>query len=97
MDDYFEEQLTFLGFADDEHELMAEEAFTYFQDFLSTTHEELDSMISGFIKRQNYPIAITIKRWKLLHDLRNWSGDFYCRGMETATTWPGEEINTEED
>ena len=97
MDDDAKELLTFLGFADDEHELMAEEAFTYFQDFLSTTHEELDSMISGFIKRQNYPIVITIKRWKLLHDLRNWSGDFDRRGTETATTCPGEEINTEED
>ena len=76
---------------------MAEEAFTDFEDFLGTTHKELDSMLSGFMKRQNYPITILIKRWKLLHDLRNWSVNFDCRGMETATTWPGEEINTEED
>ena len=54
-------------------------------------------MISGFMKRQNYPITIHINRRKLLCDLRNWSGNFDRPGMETANTWPGEEINTEED
>ena len=49
------------------------------------------------MKRQNNPITIPIKRRKLLHDLRNWSGDFDRCGTETATTCPGEEINTEED
>ena len=69
---------------------MAEEEFTDFEDFLSTTYEELDYILSGFTKRQSNPIPIPIKRRKLLHDLRNWSGDFDLRGMETATAWPGE-------
>ena len=97
MNNDFEEVLNFLGFTDDDCEWMAEKVFTDFEDFLSNMHEELDSMISGFIKRLNYPIAILIKRRKLLHDLRNRSGNFNCRGMETAIAWPSEERNTEED
>ena len=97
MDEQFEELLEFLGFTDAEQERMADEAFSDFEDFLSTTHEELDSMLSSFMKRQVDPISIPIKRRKLLHDLRNWSGDFDRRGMETATTWPGEEIEDEDD
>ena len=97
MDNDFEELLTFLGFTNDECELMAEEAFTDFDNFLSTMHEELDSMLSGFMKLQNDLIMIQIKRRKLFHDLRKWSGDLDPHGMETSTTWPGEEINTEED
>ena len=72
---------------------MAEEAFADFEDLLSTTHEEMDSMLSSFMKRQADPTTIPIKRRKLLHELRNWTGEFYCRGTETAKTWPGEEID----
>ena len=97
MDDDFEQLLTLLGFTDNKRKLMAEESFTDFENFLTTIHEELDSMLSGFMKRPNNPITIPIKCRNLLHYLRNLSGDFDCHGMETATTWPGEEINTEED
>ena len=89
MDDDFEQLLTLLGFTDNEHELMSEESFTDFENFLSTTHEDLDSMLNGFMNFQNDPITIPIKRWELVHDLRNWSGNFDRRGMEIATTWPG--------
>ena len=54
-------------------------------------------MLSDFMNRQNNPIMIMITCRKLLHDLRTWGGDFDCHGMEIATNWPGEVINTEED
>ena len=97
MDEQFEELLGFLGFTDAERERMEDEAFADFEDFLSTTHEELDSMLSSFMKGQVDPITIPIKRRKLLHNLRNWSGDFDRRGREIATTWPVEEIEDKDD
>ena len=72
---------------------MVGEAFADFEDFFSTTHEELDSMLSSFMKHQADLIMIPIKRRKLIHKLSNWSGDFDSRGMETATTWPVEETD----
>ena len=39
MDDAFKEIITFLGFTGDKRELIADEASTDFEDFLSITHE----------------------------------------------------------
>ena len=61
MDNYSKELLHLLGFLHVERELMKEEVLTDFKDFLSTTHEELDYMISAFMKRQNNQIKIKIK------------------------------------
>ena len=76
---------------------MAVEAFNDFEDFLSTTHEELDLMPIGFMKLSVAPITIPIKSGKLIHDLRSWRGDFDHRGMESATAWPGEEVVNADD
>ena len=77
--------------------MTAEGLFTYFEGFLSTMHEEFDSMLIGFMKHQNDPITIPIKRRELLHDLRNCSSNFDRLCKETSNNWPIKEINTEED
>ena len=51
MEEKIEELLRFLGFTDKEQEIMAEEGFYDFEHFLSTTHEELDYMVSSFMNR----------------------------------------------
>lgn len=89
--------LTWLDFSEDKIELLTEEGFDAFDDFLSTTKEELKSMIDGFYKRNDLGFVIPIKRRKLLYDMLEWCGDFDRHGMEVGLNWPGEEIESAVD
>ena len=59
---------------------------------MSTTKDELKSMIDGFYKRNYLAFTIPIKRRKLLYDVLEWCGDFDCRDMEAGINWTDEEI-----
>ena len=76
----------------EESELLESEGFTDFEDFISTTKDELKSMIDGFYKRDDLAFTIPIKRRKLLYDILEWCGDFDRRNMEAGINWPDEEI-----
>ena len=71
---------------------MESEIFTDFENFLSTTKDDLKSMIDGFYKQDDLAFTIPIKRRKLLYDILEWCGDFDRRGMEVGINWPDEEI-----
>ena len=59
---------------------------------MSTTKDELKSMIDVFYKRNDLAFAIPIKRRKLLYDILEWCGDFDLRDMEAGINWTDEEI-----
>ena len=59
---------------------------------MSTTMDELKSMIDGFYKWNDLAFTIPIKRRKLLYDILEWCGDFDCCDMEAGINWPNEEI-----
>ena len=57
MDADLKELLGWLDFTSEESKLLESEGFTDFEDFLSTTKDELKCMIDGFYKR--YDLAFT--------------------------------------
>ena len=59
---------------------------------MSTTKDDLKSMIDGFYKRNDLAFTIPIKRRKLLYDILEWCSDFDRRDMEAGINWPDEEI-----
>ena len=59
---------------------------------MSTTKDELKSMIDGFYKCNDLAFTIPIKQRKLLYDILEWCGDFDFHDMEAGINWPGEEI-----
>ena len=71
---------------------METEVFNDFEYFVSTTKDELKSTIDSFYKRNDLEFTIPIKRRKLLYDILEWCGDFYCRDMEAGINWPGKVI-----
>ena len=71
---------------------MKYEGFTDFDEFVSTTKDELKSMIDGFYKQDGLAVTIPIKRRKLLYDILEWCGDFDRRDMEAGINWLDEEI-----
>jgi len=56
--------LVWLDFTPDETTLLESEGFTDFEDSLSTTKDELKSMIDGFYKRDDLAFTLPIKRCK---------------------------------
>ena len=48
MDADIHKRLGWLDFTSEEYELLESEGFTDFEDFVSTTKDELESMIDGF-------------------------------------------------
>ena len=92
MDVDLKELLGWLDFTSEESELLESEGFTDFEEFVSTTKDELKSMIYVFYKQNDLAFTIPIKRRKLLYYLLEWCGDFDRRGMEAGINWPGEEI-----
>ena len=48
MDAYFKELLGWLEFTSEESELLESEGFTDFEEFFSTSKDDLKSMIDGF-------------------------------------------------
>ena len=59
---------------------------------MSTTKDELKSMIDRFYKRNDLAFTIPIKQHNLLYDILEWCGDFDRRDMEAGINWPDEEI-----
>ena len=92
MDANLKELLGWLDFTLEESELLESEGFTDFEDFVSTTKDELKSMIDGFYKRNDLALTIPFKRRKLLYDILEWCGDFERRDTEAGINWPSEEI-----
>ena len=84
--------LGWLDFTSEESELLESEGFTDFEEFVSTTKDELKSMIDGFYKQNDLAFTIPIKRRKLLYDILEWCGDFDRRDMEAGINCSGEEI-----
>ena len=92
MDADLKELLGWLDFTLEESKLLESEGFIDFEDFVSTTKDELKSMIDWFYKRNDLDFTIPIKRRKLLYDILEWCGDFDRRDMEAGINWPDEEI-----
>ena len=92
MDDDLKELLGWLDFTTEESYLLETKGFNDLEDFVSTTKNELKSMIDGFYKRNDLAFTIPIKRRKLLYDILEWCVDFDCRDMEEGINCPGEEI-----
>ena len=92
MDTDLKELLGWIHFTSEESELLESEGFTYFEDFVSTSKDDLKSMIDGFYKQNDLASTIPIKRRKLLYDILEWCGDFDRRDMEARINWPDEEI-----
>ena len=90
MDTDLTKLLGWIDFTSDESELLESEEFTDFENFVSTTKDELKSIIDGFYKRNDLAFTITIKRRKLLYDILEWCGDFSRRDMEAGINWPDE-------
>ena len=90
MDADLKELLGWLDFTTEESYLMKTEGFTDFEDFVSTTKDELKSMIDGFYKHNDLDFTITIKRRKLLYDILEWCGDFNLRDIEAGIKWTDE-------
>ena len=86
------ELLGWLDFTSEESELLEYEGFTDFEDFVSTTKDELKCMIDGFYKRDDLAFTIPIKQRKLLYDILEWCGDFDRRNMEAGINWSDEDI-----
>ena len=92
MDADLKELLGWIDFTTKESYLLETEGFTDFEDFVSTTKDDLKSMIDGFYKRNDLAFTIPIKRLKLLYDILEWCGDFNRRDMEAVINSPDEEI-----
>ena len=92
MDSELKEILGRIDFTTEESYLLGTEVFTDFENFVTTTKDELKSMIDGFYKRNDLAFTIPIKRRKLLYDILEWCSDFDRRDMEAGINWPGEEI-----
>ena len=92
MDADLKELLGWLDFTLEKSELLESEGFTDFEDFVSTTKDELKSMIDGFYKRDNLAFTIPIKQRKFLYDILKWCSDLDLRNMEAGINWPDEEI-----
>ena len=90
MDTDLTKLLGWIDFTSDESELLESEEFTDFENFVSTTKDELKSIIDGFYKRNDLAFTITIKRRKFLYDILEWCGDFSRRDMEAGINWPDE-------
>ena len=82
MDADLKEPLRWLDFTTEESYLLETEGFTDFEDFVSTTKDDLKSMIDGFYKQNDLAFTIPIKQQKLLYDILEWCSDFDCRDME---------------
>ena len=81
MDADIKELLGWLDFNSEESKLLESEGFTDFEDFVSTTKDELKSMIYGFYKHNDLAFTIPIKRRKLLYDILEWCGDSESHNM----------------
>ena len=92
MDADLKELIGWLDFTTEESYLLETEGFNDFEEFDSTTKDELKFMIDGFYKRNDLAFTIPIKRHKFLYDILEWCGDFDCRNMEAGINWPGDEI-----
>ena len=79
MDADLKELLGWLEFTTEESYLLETEGFTDFEDFVSTTKDDIKSMIDSFYKRNDLAFTIPIKRRKLLYDILEWCGDFNRR------------------
>ena len=86
------ELLGWLEFTAEKSELLESEGFTDFEDFVSTTKDELKSTIDAFYKQDDLAFTIPIKQHKLLYDILEWCGDFDRRDMEAGINWSDEEI-----
>ena len=84
--------LGWIDFTSEESELLESEGFADFEESVSTTKDELKSMIYGFYKWDDLAFAIPIKRRKLIYDILEWCGDFDRRNMEAGINWSDEEI-----
>ena len=71
---------------------MESEIFTDFENFLSTTKDDLKSMIDEFYKQDDLAFTILIKQHMLLYDILAWCGDFGCRNMEAGLNWSDEDM-----
>ena len=67
MDTDLKELLGWLVFTKEESYLLETEGFNDFEDFVSTTKDELNSMIDGFYKWNYLAFTIPINRRKLLY------------------------------
>ena len=92
MDADLKELLGWLDFATEESYIMETEGFNNFEDFVSTTKDELKPMIDVFYKHNDLAFTVPIKRHKLLYDILEWCGDFDHRDMKAGINWPGGEI-----
>ena len=84
MDDALMQLLEWLYFTVEEINQIEAEGFQDFDDFVSTTQEELKSMVDGFYKRSDVDVTIPMKRRKLLYDVHHWCLDFDRRSMDVA-------------
>ena len=91
MDSDLKELLGWLDFTTEEPYLLETEGFNNFEDFVSTTNDDIKSTTDGFYKRNDLAFTIPIKQRKLLYDILEWCGDFYRRNMEAGINWPDEE------
>ena len=82
MDADLKELLGCLGFTSEEYELLEYGVFTDFEYFVSTTKDELKSMIDGFYKLDDLAFTIPINQLKLLYDILEWCGDLDRRDMK---------------
>ena len=73
--------LGWLDFTSEESKLLESEGFAYFEDFVSTTKDDLNYMIDGFYKQDDLAFIIPIKQWKLLYDILEWCSDFDLQDM----------------
>ena len=82
MDADLKELLGCLGFNSEEYELLEYGVFTDFEYFVSTTKDELKSMIDGFYKLDDLAFTVTINQLKLLYDILEWCSDLDRRDMK---------------
>ena len=92
MEPDFNEFLGWLDFTSEESYILESEGLTDFEDFLSTTKDDLKSMIDGFYEQDDLAFTTPIKRRKLLYDILEWYGDVDRRDMEAGINWSDEEI-----
>ena len=72
MDADLRELLYWLDFTTEESYLLETEGFNDFEDFVSTTNDDIKSTIDGFYKRHDLAFTIPIKQRKLLYDILEW-------------------------
>ena len=92
MDADLKQLVEWLDFTPDETALLESKGFTDFEDFVSTTKDELKSIIRGFYKRDDLAFFLPIKRNKLLYDILEWCGDFDRYDREAGLHWDDGEI-----